>query len=279
MSFEIKEKVQEYYGQRAKKVASKGKTSCCSKISNDEISSTSKIYSMEELLRDLPDEALQASLGCANPVVTAQLKEGEVVLDLGSGGGIDVLMASKVVGPNGKVYGLDMTDEMLSLANSNKEKIGVKNVEFIKGCIEEIPLEDNSVDVIISNCVINLSEDKGKVLKEAYRVLKPGGRFSVADIVALKGVPEEIRKAAELWYGCIAGTLEKNEYYRLLEEAGFSDISLEPIHVYGKRTIEEFVKEKSSCNGGTCNSTFSSIDMDLIDGAFAGSVIKAVKER
>jgi len=180
----------------------------------------------------VPEGAVLASLGCGNPTALADLHEGEVVLDLGSGGGIDVLLSARRVGPSGKAYGLDMTDEMLALARANQAKAGVTNVEFLKGEIENIPLPANAVDVIISNCVINLSADKARVLKESYRVLKPGGRFAVSDVVCRGEVPDAVRRSMELWVGCIAGALEEAEYKRLLAAAGFTDISVEPTRVY-----------------------------------------------
>jgi len=212
MSSDVKEKVKSYYGGIAKKVNTQSKSSCCggssccSNINDDSI-----IYKGENL-EHLPIEAVNASLGCANPLLLAGLKEGETVLDLGSGGGIDVLLATRYVGSTGKIYGLDMTDEMLELANKNKRKMGVRNVEFIKGYIEDIPLNDNTVDAVISNCVINLSDDKEKALAEAYRVVKEGGRLAISDIVVLKDVPQELKDMAELWVGCIAGALSMEQY-------------------------------------------------------------------
>ena len=203
----------------------------CGCGSDDKNPVTSDLYSANEL-GEIPDEAALMSLGCGNPTALAELHEGEVVLDLGSGGGIDVLLSARRVGPTGKAYGLDMTDEMLEVARANQRKAGLENVEFLKGEIEAIPLPDNSVDVIISNCVINLSTDKPRVLAEAYRVLKPGGRFAVSDVVATGAVPETIRSDAELWIGCIAGTLEETEYRRLLAEAGFEKIDVEATRVY-----------------------------------------------
>lgn len=267
MEFDIREKVKEFYGNIASDV-SKGDTSSCACC--DEISKTSVIYDGVEL-DDLPIEAINASLGCSNPLVFAELKEGETVLDLGSGGGIDVLMSSKFVGKTGKIYGLDMTDEMLELANKNKEKMGVENVEFIKGYIENIPLPDNSVDVIISNCVINLSEDKKKALSEAYRVLKEGGRLAIADVVCLKEISPELKKQAELWAGCIAGTISIDEYTNILKKLGFKNIQIEPVYVYTRSIIKALMEEKQSMNG------LKDVDLDLVDGAFAGAHIKAYK--
>lgn len=264
MDFDVKEKVKEYYGNIASNVNESSKCSCsCDKISNS-------IYDGVDL-DTLPKEAINASLGCANPLVFAELKEGEIVLDLGSGGGIDVLMSSKFVGESGKIYGLDMTDEMLNLANKNKEKMGVKNVEFIKGYIENIPLPDESVDVVISNCVINLSENKEKALSEAYRVLKKGGRLAVADIVSLKEIAPELKKQAELWAGCIAGTISIENYTNILDSLTFKNISIEPVHVYTKDVIQGLIEEKQFLT------ELKNIDLDSIDSAFAGSHIKATK--
>src|SRR5438094_7505817 len=230
-SANIKEIVKEKYGQ----AALRGKSgSCCgtadaSGTSCDPI--TSNLYDAAQM-EQVPGEALQASLGCGNPTALAKLNPGEVVLDLGSGGGIDVLLSAKRVGPTGKAYGLDMTDEMLALANENKRKAGVDNVEFLKGEIEQIPLPDASVDVIISNCVINLSGDKRRVLRVAFRVLKLGGRFAVSDVVVRGELPPAVRRSMELWVGCVAGALEEKEYQGLLAEAGFEEIGVEPTRIY-----------------------------------------------
>jgi ubiquinone/menaquinone biosynthesis C-methylase UbiE len=216
----------------------------------------------------LPPEALKASLGCGNPTALAKLSPGEVVLDLGSGGGIDVLLSAKRVGPSGKAYGLDMTDEMLALANENKRKAGVENVEFLKGEIEDIPLPDNSVDVIISNCVINLSANKGRVLEEAFRVLKPGGRFAVSDVVTRGEMPPEIRRSVLLWVGCVAGALEEGEYRSKLAAAGFEQIEVEPTRVYRVEDAREFLAGRG-------------LDVDaiapLVDGKFMSAFVRAVK--
>jgi len=225
------EAVREKYAEAARSVKSGSKGGCCSSDSSCGDPITSNLYGAAETA-GLPEDAVLASLGCGNPTLLAQLHEGETVLDLGSGGGIDVLLSARRVGPMGKVYGLDMTDEMLALANENKQKAGVENVEFLKGQIESIPLPDNSVDVIISNCVINLSADKGRVLREAYRVLKPGGRFAVSDVIRRGEVDEAIARDVEAWIGCIAGALEENEYKRLLGEAGFTGIDIEPTRIY-----------------------------------------------
>jgi SAM-dependent methyltransferase len=216
----------------------------------------------------IPSEAMLASLGCGNPTALAKLNAGETVLDLGSGGGIDVLLSAKRVGPTGKAYGLDMTDEMLALANENKRKAGADNVEFLKGEIEHIPLPDNSVDVIISNCVINLSADKDAVLREAFRVLKPGGRFAVSDVVTRGEILPEIRKSVLLWVGCIAGALEENEYLSKLKGAGFADADIEPTRVYRLEDAREFLSGQG-------------FDVDTlapqVDGKFFSAFIRAVK--
>ncbi|HLM99327.1 MAG TPA: arsenite methyltransferase [Bryobacteraceae bacterium] len=234
----IREVVREKYGQAAQRVTAGSGSACCGASaccdgSVDPI--TSNLYGSDQT-GELPQEAVLASLGCGNPTALAELQPGEVVLDLGSGGGIDVLLSARRVGPNGKAYGLDMTDEMLALAEENKRKSGLINVEFLKGEIENVPLPDNSVDVIISNCVINLSGDKDRVLKEAFRVLKPGGRFAVSDVVVRGDVPAAIKKNMELWVGCVAGALSDYEYVAKLAKAGFDNIDIEPTRVY---TIED----------------------------------------
>ena len=231
---DITQVVKEKYGQAALRVSSGGRSSCCGSAPSDGHCAdpiTSNLYGAAET-GQLPDTAVQASLGCGNPTALARLNPGEVVLDLGSGGGIDVLLSARRVGPTGKAYGLDMTDEMLALANENKAKAGVDNVEFLKGQIDNIPLPANSVDVIISNCVINLSADKSRALAEAFRVLKPGGRFAVSDVVLRGTMPAEVRRSMELWVGCVAGALEESEYARLLAEGGFEQIGIEPTRVY-----------------------------------------------
>jgi ubiquinone/menaquinone biosynthesis C-methylase UbiE len=229
----VKEVVRQKYGQAAQRVAS-GAGSCCCRSEPleggcDPI--TSNLYDATQA-GELPEIAIKASLGCGNPTALAELKTGEIVLDLGSGGGIDVLLSARRVGPTGKAYGLDMTDEMLALAEENKRISGLTNVEFLKGEIENIPLPDNYVDVIISNCVINLSGDKDRVLKEAFRVLKPGGRFAVSDVVVRGNVPDEIKKSMELWVGCVAGALSDYEYVSKLAKAGFDNINIEATRVY-----------------------------------------------
>jgi arsenite methyltransferase len=240
----LKATVREKYGQAARQVTEGAKTSCCSTTccgGSAEDPITSNLYSAAEAAT-LPEKAVLASLGCGNPTALAQLYEGDVVLDLGSGGGIDVLLSAKRVGASGKAYGLDMTDDMLELARENQRKAGVSNVEFLKGEIEAIPLPDNSVDVIISNCVINLSADKGQALREAYRVLKPGGRFAVSDVVVRGEVPAELRRNMELWVGCVAGALAEEEYHRLLGNAGFQEISIEPTRVYDIEDARAFLE-------------------------------------
>jgi SAM-dependent methyltransferase len=266
---EIKTAVKEKYGQAALRVATGG-SSCCgaspaTACCDDPI--TSNLYGADQTSQ-LPEQAVKASLGCGNPTALAQLNPGETVLDLGSGGGIDVLLSARRVGPTGKAYGLDMTDEMLALARENQLKSGMDNVEFLKGEIENIPLPDNSVDVIISNCVINLSADKDRVLREAFRVLKPGGRLAVSDVVVTGDVPPEVRRHVELWVGCIAGALEDSEYTSKLAAAGFESIGIEPTRVY---TIED-ARQFLSAQG---------IDVDAIapavDGKFKSAFIRAVK--
>jgi SAM-dependent methyltransferase len=223
---DVKQAVKQHYGQRALGVMASG---CCGGSGCDPI--TKDLYEADET-SGIPEAAVRASLGCGNPTALAELRLGEVVLDLGSGGGIDVLLSAQRVGPTGKAYGLDMTDEMLALARDNQRRAGVANVEFLKGEIEQIPLPDASVDVIISNCVINLSADKDRVLREAFRVLRPGGRLAVSDVVVKGGVPDAIRRSLELWAGCIAGALEEGDYAGKLRAAGFRDVSLEPTRVY-----------------------------------------------
>jgi len=271
MEFEIRDEVKKHYGEIAAKVSrDSGKASCCcgGSSSNNKPEKISVGYT-EDNLNEIPADAISASLGCANPLLFAELKEGETVLDLGSGGGIDVLAASKYVGKSGKVYGLDMTDEMLALANKNKAEMGAVNVDFLKGYIEDIPLKDNSIDVIMSNCVINLSENKEKALSEAYRVLKAGGRIAVADMISLKSIPAELKKQAEMWCGYLAGTLETEEYANILEKVGFRNIEINPVSIFTKQTIRDLYGDNLG--------TFNSIDLDEVDGAFASVHIKAVK--
>jgi ubiquinone/menaquinone biosynthesis C-methylase UbiE len=228
----IKEQVRERYAREAERVLQKsGEALCCGTASSCSDPITGNLYAEDEKA-GLPEDAVAASLGCGNPTALAGLKPGETVLDLGSGGGIDVLLSARRVGPSGKAYGLDMTDQMLALARENQRKAEVQNVEFLKGEIENIPLPDNSVDVIISNCVINLSADKGRVIREAFRVLKPGGRFAVSDIVVRGAMPSEVQRLVELWAGCIAGALEESDYRLKLGCAGFEDIEIEPTRIY-----------------------------------------------
>jgi SAM-dependent methyltransferase len=264
----IKEVVKEKYGQAALRIVSGSGAACCgpapsSCCSTDPI--TSNLYDVGEKSQ-LPEAAVLASLGCGNPTALAELKPGEIVLDLGSGGGIDVLLSAKRVGPTGKAYGLDMTDEMLALARENQKKAAVENVEFLKGEIENIPLPDASVDVIISNCVINLSADKERVISEAFRVLKPGGRLAVSDIVVRGEVPAQVRRNVELWVGCIAGAMQETEYIQKLECAGFVDISVEPTRIYNIEEAREFL-------------TTEGIDVDAIapqiDGKFISAFVRA----
>src|SRR6201988_2248020 len=239
---DIKEVVKERYGQAALRVKSGGRSCCGAAASIGQCCDpmTSNLYSSSQA-EQVPEEAMLASLGCGNPTALAQLNAGEVVLDLGSGGGIDVLLSAKRVGPSGKAYGLDMTDEMLALANENKRKSGLQNVEFLRGEIENIPLPDNSIDVIISNCVINLSSDKDRVLNEAFRVLKPGGRFAVSDVVTRGEMLPEIRRSVLAWVGCIAGALEENDYRQKLAAAGFEHIEVEPTRIYRAEDAREFL--------------------------------------
>lgn len=265
----VREVVKEKYGQAALRVNSGG-SGCCgataaSGLGCDPI--TSNLYDATQT-GQLPEEAVLASLGCGNPTALAQLNPGEIVLDLGSGGGIDVLLSAKRVGPTGKAYGLDMTDEMLALANENKRKAGAENVEFLKGEIERIPLPDNSVDVIISNCVINLSADKSQVLREAFRVLKPGGRFAVSDVVTRGGISPEIRKSVLLWVGCIAGALDETEYRDKLGAAGFEQIEIEPTRIYRLEDAREFL----SSAGVNVDAIASEVD-----GRFMSAFVRAVK--
>jgi arsenite methyltransferase len=272
---DIRQIVKDKYGKVALQVAA-GESSCCagSSCCGEEASRegdpiTSNLYTESETAA-LPAEAVAASLGCGNPTALAELGPGETVLDLGSGGGIDVLLSAKRVGPSGKAFGLDMTDEMLALARENQRKAGVDNVEFLKGEIEAIPLADDSVDVIISNCVINLSADKDKVFAEAFRVLRPGGRFAVSDVVVRGEVPAELRKSVELWIGCVAGALEEGEYLGKLAKAGFEAVELEPTRVYRTEDAREFLDREG-------------IDVaaiaPLVDGKFMSAFVRARKPR
>src|SRR5690349_2232482 len=276
MTGTLKDTVREKYGQAASRASEGAKASCCGPVSSccgasaateiyDPI--TSNLYDQGQTA-GIPAEALLASLGCGNPTALAQLNAGETVLDLGSGGGIDVLLSARRVGPTGKAYGLDLTDDMLALARENQRKAGVENVEFLKGEIEHIPLPDDSVDVIISNCVINLSGDKDQVLREAFRVLKPGGRFAVSDVVMRGEAPEEVRKSMLLWVGCIAGALQDYEYVAKLAKAGFDDIDIDPTRIYDIEDARTFL-------GG------QGVDVDAIapqvQGKFLSAFIRATK--
>jgi len=242
-SNDIKQIVRKTYGRAAQNAGKGTKLSCCCGGGPSTDIITRDLYTEAEI-QGIPEEALLASLGCANPIALAEIKPGETVLDLGSGGGIDVLISARRVGPAGKVYGLDMTDEMLELARANQKKAGIDNVEFIKGEIENIPLPDNSVDVIISNCVINLSTDKDRVLKEAFRVLKPGGRFAVADIVFTRPVAEEFQDHIALWTGCIAGALESQEYIGKLTKAGFEEPEVQIVRTYSVDDTDGLIPEE-----------------------------------
>ena len=263
MTDAIKEAVREKYSQAALRAGN----SCCGGDPGECSPITSNLYGDHET-GDLPEAAVLASLGCGNPTALAELKPGETVVDLGSGGGIDVLLSARRVGPTGKAYGLDMTDEMLVLARENRRKAGADNVEFLKGEIEAIPLPDNSVDVIISNCVVNLSADKDRVLREAFRVLKPGGRFAVSDVVTRGAVPEHLRRDVLLWVGCIAGALEENEYRAKLTSAGFEAIGIEPTRIYHIEDAREFLSGKGVDVDAIANS---------VDGKFMSAFIRAVK--
>jgi arsenite methyltransferase len=265
---DIKAVVKEKYGEAALRLKTGG-SSCCGANASTRCADpiTSDLYDSTQA-GQIPEEALLASLGCGNPTALANLNAGEVVLDLGSGGGIDVLLSAKRVGPTGKAYGLDMTDEMLALANENKRKAAAENVEFFKGEIENIPLPDNCVDVIISNCVINLSADKDQVLREAFRVLKPGGRLAVSDVVTRGEIVPEIRQSVLLWVGCVAGALDENEYRSKLASAGFEHVEIEPTRIYRAEDALEFL-------------TAQNIDVDAfapqMDGKFMSAFVRAVK--
>lgn len=269
----LRSSVSAKYGERATRVMTgevaecSGSSGCCGATTEVWDPITSDLYD-EKQAAGVPAEALLASLGCGNPTMLAELKPGETVLDLGSGGGIDVLLSAKRVGPTGKVYGLDMTDEMLTLANANKQRAGATNVEFLKGEIERIPLPDRSVDVIISNCVVNLSGDKRSVLREAFRVLKPGGRFAVSDVVVRGEVPVAVKQNMELWIGCVAGALEENEFLCMLTEVGFENPSVEPTRVYRAEDAAAFL-----AGTGLDVSEFAS----QIEGKFLSAFVRATK--
>src|ERR1700677_4171352 len=269
-SAQIQSQVKEKYGNAARAVAESGSVqACCDPTLRCCDPITTNLYSADEKGL-IPEKAVRASLGCGNPTALIELKPGEVVLDLGSGGGIDVLISARRVGPAGKAYGLDMTDDMLALARENQRQAGVTNVEFLKGEIENIPLPDNSVDVIISNCVINLSADKDRVFREAFRVLKPGGRFAVSDVVVRGAVPDAVRQSMMLWVGCIAGALDEQDYQSKLLTAGFTDVSFEPTRVYDVEDARSFLST-------------SGIDVDAmsaqVEGAFLSAFIRAAKPR
>jgi SAM-dependent methyltransferase len=270
MSTSIKEEVQRRYGQHARTVTARRGSSCCGPepiACCDPV--TANLYDKDEASQ-VPSAAVLASLGCGNPTALAQLNPGEIVLDLGSGGGIDVLLSARRVGPGGKAYGLDMTDDMLALAEQNRQKSGLTNVEFLKGEIEHIPLPDGSVDVIISNCVINLSADKDQVLREAFRVLKGGGRLAVSDIVTRGDIPADIRRSVELWVGCIAGALDEQDYLAKLRAAGFVDATIEPTRVYRADDARAFLETQG-------------IDVArmaaAVDGKFFSGFVRAMKPR
>jgi len=267
MESTVQEQVREKYAEAARGVAEAGAQACCGPGLRCCDPITTGLYGEDETGR-VPEQAVRASLGCGNPTALIELRAGETVLDLGSGGGIDVLLSARRVGPTGKAYGLDMTDEMLALARENQRQAGVTNVEFLKGTIESIPLPDESVDVIISNCVINLSADKDRVLAEAFRVLKPGGRFAVSDVVVRGAVPEAVRQSMLLWVGCIAGALEEKEYRAKLEKAGFGEVSLEPTRVYDVEDARAFL-------------TKAGVDVDaiapLVHEKFMSAFIRATK--
>jgi SAM-dependent methyltransferase len=270
-AFDVRDAVKEKYGQAALRVSSGAEAACCDASPSQCCSGgnpiTSNLY--DELQKnEVPETALLASLGCGNPTALAELRPGETVLDLGSGGGIDVLLSARRVSPGGKAYGLDMTDEMLALARENQRRAGVANVEFLKGEIEAIPLPEGSVDVIISNCVINLSADKDRVLREAFRVLRPGGRFAVSDVVTKGDIDARIRESILAWVGCLAGALEEGDYRAKLAAAGFEDIGIEPTRIYRAADAEPFLEEKGIDVGAF---------RDQIDGKFMSAFIRATK--
>jgi arsenite methyltransferase len=271
---DLRRTVKDKYGEIAQRVADGetgasccGSSGCCGSSTEAWDPITSNLYEAGQTA-GIPAEALLASLGCGNPTALAQLNEGETVLDLGSGGGIDVLLSARRVGPTGMAYGLDMTDEMLALANENKRRAGATNVQFLRGEIESIPLPDNSVDVIISNCVINLSSDKAQVLREAFRVLKPGGRFAVSDVVVRGEAPPEVRRNMELWIGCVAGALEEIEYRDLLADAGFRRVEIEPTRIYAAADAAAFL-----AGSGLDPESFAK----AIDGKFMSAFVRATK--
>jgi SAM-dependent methyltransferase len=279
---DLRETVRVKYAEQARRVASAARSgsccepSCCGGTATaDPI--TGDLYATDEVA-GVPEDALKASLGCGNPTALAELKPGESVLDLGSGGGIDVLLSARRVGPTGFAYGLDMTDEMLALAEQNKAAAGAENVQFLKGHIEEIPLPDATVDVVISNCVINLAADKGRVLREAYRVLKPGGRFAVSDVVAQGALPDDLRADMEAWVGCVAGALEEGEYRRLLTDAGFADVDVEVTRVYDPRELAASTGGGDGCCGNTAEWDLSAYGrFDAAGGRLVSAFVRARK--
>jgi arsenite methyltransferase len=277
---QIRESVREKYAESARRAAESTGCgcgpSCCRTEGGDPV--TSDLYGGDEVAT-LPGGALAASLGCGNPTALADLRPGETVLDLGSGGGIDVLLSAKRVGPTGFAYGLDMTDEMLTLAERNKAEAGVENVTFLKGHIEEIPLPDDTVDVVISNCVINLSSDKGKVLREAYRVLKPGGRFAVSDVITQGELPADLRLDMEAWVGCVAGALEEQDYRRLLADAGFADTEIQVTRAYDPRELADSLRGGTSCCGGEGPAWDESAyaRFDAAGGRIVSAFVRAIK--
>jgi arsenite methyltransferase len=268
MGSELREQVRQRYAEAARRVMDGGADGCCGRGTSGEADPITRGLYDGVTAASLPEHAVLASLGCGNPTALAELREGEVVLDLGSGGGIDVLLSARRVGPTGKAYGLDMTEEMLALARENARKAGATNVEFLKGEIESIPLPAGSVDVIISNCVINLSADKQRVLQEAWRVLRPGGRFAVSDVVVRGEVPPELRRSMELWVGCIAGALEEDEFRRLLLEAGFEGVDIEPTRVYRGEDACGFLEGAGLASEAWANA---------LEGRFVAAFVRATK--
>jgi SAM-dependent methyltransferase len=281
---ELRGKVRDRYAAAARRATAGAQASCCgpeaadaSALTSDPI--TSGLYSDQEA-QGLPEAALLASLGCGNPTALAELHAGETVLDLGSGGGIDVLLSAKRVGPTGFAYGLDMTDEMLALAEQNRQKAGAENVRFLKGTIEQIPLPDNAVDVIISNCVINLSADKDAVLRETFRVLKPGGRFAVSDMVVIRDLPESVQRSMEAWAGCVAGALHQRDYVAKLTAAGFAAPEVQPTRTFGVANLD--TGDAAGARGGSCcgpavNDGVTQAGIEAAEGALASAFIRATK--
>ncbi|MCC6945628.1 MAG: arsenite methyltransferase [Thermomicrobiales bacterium] len=278
-TIDIRESVRQKYAGRAIQVVEAANgcgPGCCRSTSVDPV--TANLYSESEVA-DLPEAAVAISLGCGNPTALAQLNPGEIVLDLGSGGGIDVLLSAKRVGPSGFAYGVDMTDEMLALAEKNKAEAGAENAAFLKGTIEAVPLPDEAVDVVISNCVINLASDKGEVLREAFRLLKPGGRFAVSDVITQGKLPDDLRSDVEAWVGCVAGALEEQEYRQLLADAGFVDVDIEITRIYDPRELSESLKGETGCCGSSApnwdESAFARFDAS--GGRVVSAFVRAVK--